>query len=261
MISTVFLTLLLVYSIQSEICYKLENTDTEAFTYHVCSGTTIREFSDAKEYCSRIEGPNGNQAHLVIFPDEEEFSFLISKLNATEGDNFRFYPGIYQQPKANNRYNPETGQFYWVTDNESQILSDSQSFWQPFYHWIENFDQLPKLETKQVGNFLMDKEGNIYPVVQLGGTLPSEVDDPSIVCMSEGITKLEIGSTKSTTQGQPEDIFELWMIIVIVAGSVFLLILAGVCIGCCISKRRANFHKVPTEEQKVAAPVDYSNQA
>lgn len=257
MIYTIFVMLLLVCCVQSEseICYQLENTETKAYTYYICTGTSTRDFDASQEFCKRIDTFNGQGAHLVTFPNEQEFSFLISKLSAEEEDNFRFYPGIYQKSTAD-RYNPETGSFYWVTDDDTQIDINSESYWRPFSRWIESFDSMP-LQEQQTGNFLMDKDGQIYPVVQLGGSLSADIDDPSIICMSKGIAPKHVASTSDKTHRDNETIIELWMIIVIVAGGVFLLILMGVCIGCCINKRRGKFLKVPTEEKLPASPTEH----
>ena len=249
MFSTVLITFLAFQTVLSKDCYNLPNTATEEFTYHICTETALRDFNQTRDFCQQYRTDTGSNAHLVVFQNEEEFNFLISQLNATNDETFRFYPGIYQKVNSQSRYNPETGEFHWVTDPVNQITEQSDTYWQPFANWITGFDALDK-DRKQTENFLMDREGRAYPVVSIGGILGDDQPDPAVICRSKGVLKLKpnVGPNHETTES-PIDI-EPWIYVVIAAGAIFILILAGICIGCCISKRRVkNFQKVPTQEK------------
>lgn len=238
MLSVYVVAALLVVSAHGEECDVAVNENT----YYICQKTGgIRDFLPADEFCQAKGG------HLLTFPSEKEHNFVISHLNKTLGSNLKFYVGIYQAHNNDNPYNPETGDFYWINQNTTKITADSPTYWAPFDKYILDFENLP-LTKRQYSNFLMDKEGYIYPAIRVKGSkLPLEYESPVIVCLKAGRV-VNADTQKSTPQNVFDGTLELWAIITITAAGVLALILIGIGIGCFVSKK-GKFQKVPQQEQ------------
>lgn len=230
---------------RAQKCITKENQETGAYTYFICTDSNIREFDDIQNYCKKRFN---EESHIVTFPNQAEYEFLLRELNNTVGEDFQFYIGVYQELNTADKYRPETGRFYWINDAESPITNNSNTYWKPISDWIVSFDQLG-IERRQTNHFLLNADGYVFPAVQLRQSQLRDVwETPGIVCIKEGTS--DMVSPKGTTSAIAQASIDLWIIIIIVAGGVLLLVVIGLGIGCLVSKKRSSgdFQKVPSKD-------------
>ena len=189
------------------ICKNQPNVHTQEYTYHICRDTGKRSFDEAREMCKN----DFNGSDLVVFPNKDEFNFLIKQLKAYKDPELKFILGFYQN-QSNDRWSPQTGDFYWINSNE-RLTNESDTYWQPFSLWITNFSSIQPPSERQFAYYLMDSCGVVSPGIRFnGGILPKKTADPYVVCMEKGVKKTATSGLRNLkSAGLP-----LWAIILIV---------------------------------------------
>jgi len=212
-------------------------TYSKSYTYYLCKETTKR-FQHAIEFCkTHVPGSN-----LVTFPDKSEWDILIDKLNATQDvSKFTFTPGLVQRKSFEDDFNPQTEEFYWVTNPKDTITNASASYWQPFAKWITGFKELSLLNQQQQ-HLLVTADGIVRPGQGYSSTFSNE---QHIICQ-------RAGSPSTGEVNKPAETVD-WMLIAILAGAgAVLLIIIIIVIVCCVRKGRGHektkFTKVPQQD-------------
>lgn len=232
-------------------CQTLPNYNTNAYTYTVCTGTKVVELNTSKEYCQEH-----GYGWVVTFPNENEYTFLVNSLNASQDSStFKYIPGFYQQKNSDNVYVPETGIFHWVTDPNTKITEDSTTYWEPFRRLIKGFEKEP-YSTKQSASYLLDLQGRLYAGVSLNGGESTTAVNGNVVCMKEGVEF--IATTAKQNSDKPATEFDYWILIVVAAGVLVLGVILATIAYCVFKsmrrKQELKFQKVPQNDNQSMPP-------
>ncbi|KAF6026481.1 hypothetical protein EB796_015222 [Bugula neritina] len=89
-------------------------------------------------------------------------------------------PGLFQTSK-DNRFNPETGDYYWINEPHTKITNESSSYWQPFDFVITKFNE-QSLYIRQRSTFVLRGSGSWLPGGNVGDRPESVTPFSGIVC-------------------------------------------------------------------------------
>ena len=153
-------------------------TDKTVSAFIICNDTNIRSYGESREFCQKkFKGSD-----LVVFQNKAEYDYLRAQLQDYHDTRLEFLPGFYQQ-QSDDRWRPQTGDFYWTNSNE-RLTNKSKTYWQPFSLWITNFSSIQPPSERQFAYYLMDSHGVVSPGIRFnGGILSAEKNDPYIICM------------------------------------------------------------------------------
>lgn len=256
-ILTLTIAKLIAVAFAEQTCNTYPNYNTKAYTYTVCNGTDVIDLETSQIFCQ-----DHAKGHVITFPNYEEYSFIVNTLNSTMGKDFRYVPGFYQIRKAD-KYNPETGHYFWVTDPNTRITNESKTYYQPFKDLIENFDNHESLHVMQTGTFVLNLEGKRYIGVSVVGGLSLTKVGGGVICVTEGVPATAEEVKQSTTEDPTQSAsFQYWIVITVAAGVIVVGVVLAL-IAYCIFKRTKTkqqnmqkFHKVPQAESQ--HPQQYS---
>ena len=161
--SVLLLTLYITLTQAQPECRTFPNYETKAYTYTACTNVVqVVDLVTTRSYCQEQHSSDAK-----VFPNEMDYNFIIGQLNDSVSNTFKYFPGFYQRGNVEDKYSPETGEFYWITDADTQITNESATYWQPFSDLILRFDE-QSLSNRQTRSFLLTLEGKWFPGVQLG---------------------------------------------------------------------------------------------
>ena len=140
-------------------CREFPNYNTGLYTYTVCLGAPqVTDLDTTQTFCQQEFN-----SEVIEFRSEQEYNFIMSELgNGTISEGFSFITGFLQRKSDKNRFKPQTGEFYWLSEPDVIITSNSTTYWEPFRRLVEEFSGLA-LNTQYSKSFVVDLKGAWFP--------------------------------------------------------------------------------------------------
>jgi len=155
---------------------------TENYAYHLCDKMS-RNFEESRQVCHS----NVADGELATLPSKAEYdallASLVTSLNGTDPGFYRFFLGLRQRESTVDEFNPQTGEFYWLTEPDEIItVNTTDSYWQPLGKWITDFQSLGMTDqTQEV--LIMSATGVVQRGHFFGSSRGAEFD-VFIICIS-----------------------------------------------------------------------------
>ena len=237
-----------IITLAKQSCQVFPNYNTGAYTYTVCNETQVKDLDTSRAFCKE------KGSDVVTFPNYEEYHFIISQINETYNkETFRYTLGIIQKSDGD-KYNPETGEFYWITDETTVITNESQTYWEPIKNLILHFDSQP-LSARQVGTWMLNLDGTPLPGVGLTGGISLTDHYGDVICVKEGVPTIPPSiSTPQANVDNGEEGFQYWIVITVAAVVIVLGVLLAAIIFCVYRRAQSKkensqkFIKVPQND-------------